>query len=110
MRRARGSVSQCGYNTAIDIALAGKPAIVVPHRDDDGEQHARASRLRALGIVACVEDPEDVTGLADALGRLGSFAPPASSFACDGARHSVHHLRALYERQRAASEATRPVA
>jgi predicted glycosyltransferase len=110
IRRARGSVSPCGYNTAVDIAMAGKPAIVVPHRDEDGEQHARASRLQALGLVDCIDDPDDVEGLADALGRLDSFAPPASSFACDGTRRSVQHLRTLYERQRAASEPTRSVA
>jgi predicted glycosyltransferase len=105
MRRARGSVSQCGYNTAVDIAMAGKPAIVVPYRgsggDEDGEQHARATRLRELGMVDCVDDSEDVAGLADALHRLDSFAPSRSSLACDGARDSAIRLRALYEQQRA---------
>jgi predicted glycosyltransferase len=103
MRHARGSVSQCGYNTAVDIAMAGKPAIVVPHRDEDGEQHARASRLRELGMVDCVDDPQDVAGLADALHRLDSFAPSRSSLACDGARDSAIRLRAMYEQQRATS-------
>jgi hypothetical protein len=31
MRRARASLSQCGYNTALDLVVAGVPALVVPY-------------------------------------------------------------------------------
>lgn len=46
------SVSQCGYNTSIDLLRAGVPAVVVPY--DDGretEQRDRAQRLASLGVV-----------------------------------------------------------
>src|SRR5205085_973662 len=36
MRRSAASVSQCGYNTALDILRAGVPALVIPF-DDGGE-------------------------------------------------------------------------
>lgn len=46
------SVSQCGYNTSVDLLRAGVPAVVVPY--DGGretEQRARAGRLESLGVV-----------------------------------------------------------
>ena len=46
------SVSQCGYNTALDIVRAGVPALVVPYDlDGETEQSLRASRLAQRGIV-----------------------------------------------------------
>ena len=50
------SVSQCGYNTAIELVASGVPAIVVPFalgRED--EQRNRAHRLAARGILQVVE-------------------------------------------------------
>ncbi len=46
------SVSQCGYNTALDIIRAGVPALVVPYDvDGETEQATRASRLSQRGVV-----------------------------------------------------------
>ncbi len=47
------SVSQCGYNTSIDLLRAGVPSVVVPY--DEGretEQWERAKRLESLGVVS----------------------------------------------------------
>ena len=52
MVRASVSVSQCGYNTALDVLRAGVPALVVPY--DEGretEQTERARRLADLGAL-----------------------------------------------------------
>lgn len=46
------SVSQCGYNTSLDLLLAGTPAVVVPYgAPGEDEQPERARRLAALGLV-----------------------------------------------------------
>jgi predicted glycosyltransferase len=49
---AECSISQFGYNTALDLVAAGTPAVVVPY--DEGkevEQTIRATRFAALGLV-----------------------------------------------------------
>lgn len=52
MAESAVSVSQCGYNTSIDLLRAGVPAIVVPYdQDRETEQWARACRLESLGLV-----------------------------------------------------------
>ncbi|MHB1930779.1 MAG: glycosyltransferase family protein, partial [Acidimicrobiales bacterium] len=52
MVRASVSVSQCGYNTALDVLRSGVAALVVPY--DGGretEQAGRAQRLAHLGAL-----------------------------------------------------------
>ncbi len=75
------SVSQCGYNTSIDLLRAGVPAVVVPY-DEDGEteQWARARRLEALGVVGLLPAGRlSQKALADAvLGALTSTASPVT--------------------------------
>lgn len=52
MASASVSVSQCGYNTALDILRAGVPALVVPYDvDGETEQALRANRLAQRGVV-----------------------------------------------------------
>lgn len=46
------SVSQCGYNTALDVLRAGVPALVVPFdAGGETEQAERARRLAATGAL-----------------------------------------------------------
>jgi predicted glycosyltransferase len=48
MRVARASVSQCGYNTALDLVVSEVPALVVPYETrTENEQSQRAERLVA---------------------------------------------------------------
>ena len=61
MAASRLSISQCGYNTALDIVRAGVPALVVPFADGgETEQTDRARRLEALGALRVLpaEPPE----------------------------------------------------
>lgn len=52
LARARASVSQCGYNTAMDILTSRVPAVVVPFAaEGETEQTHRAGRLAARGLV-----------------------------------------------------------
>src|SRR5207249_2416665 len=59
---AAASVSQCGYNTALDIVRARVPALVVPCSElGKDEQWVRARRLERLGAVRVLE-PERLDG------------------------------------------------
>ena len=76
------SVSQCGYNTALELVRAGVPALVVPYATaEEDEQRRRARRLARLGAVR-VLDPAllDPRALARELELLLEFEPaPAAA-------------------------------
>jgi predicted glycosyltransferase len=69
-------VSQCGYNSALEIAQSGIPTLFVPFaRGQESEQTIRAERFKALGLCDWVaEDGLDGPALAD---RLFAVAPHA---------------------------------
>ena len=94
MRRARASISQCGYNTALDLVVAAVPALVVPYETDtENEQSVRAARLAGLGAVQCLPSAETTpAGLAAAIERLLHFVPRPAALALDGAQRSADHL------------------
>ena len=53
------SVSQFGYNTAIDLLIAGCPAVVVPYAEDgETEQTQRARCFAELDLVVPIEEAE----------------------------------------------------
>ena len=52
LSRAAASISQCGYNTALDLLRTRVPALVVPYAtSEEDEQTRRARRLEALGAL-----------------------------------------------------------
>ncbi|RVT53511.1 glycosyltransferase family protein [Rubrivivax albus] len=96
MRLARASLSQCGYNTAMDLLAAGVPALVAPYETaTENEQRQRAARLAALGALQCLP-PGDTTptALARALQALWHFTPQPAALNLDGARRSADWLAA----------------
>jgi len=77
LKRAAASISQCGYNTALDVVRARVPALVVPYATpEEDEQTRRAERLQALGLVK-VSDHVDPA--------LLHHEPAAASLDLDGA-------------------------
>jgi len=97
MRAARASISQCGYNTALDLVVSQVPALVVPYGTGaENEQRQRAAKLAALGAVQCL-DAEALDGprLAAALGELLRFQPRPAALALNGARRSAELLAQL---------------
>ncbi|MEP3049609.1 MAG: glycosyltransferase [Roseibium sp.] len=61
LKRARLSISQAGYNTALDILMAGVPAVFVPFAQaNETEQSQRADALAAHGR-AIVTSETDLT-------------------------------------------------
>jgi predicted glycosyltransferase len=97
MRRAAGSISQCGYNTALDVIVAGVPALMLPYAaKGETEQTDRAQRLAALGAVRCAAladlTPET---LAAAIESLPRFEPTPAAISLDGAERSAQLIAAL---------------
>lgn len=97
MRMARASISQCGYNTALDLVVAKVPALVVPYETaTENEQRARAERLASMGAMLCMAPHQlDPTSMGRAIEALGRFEPRAAALRLDGATCSAHHLSAL---------------
>jgi predicted glycosyltransferase len=105
MRRARASISQCGYNTALDIIVAQVPALVLPYATaTENEQSERATRLAALGALqqmdAATLGPQM---LARAIESLLVFTPRAAALGLDGAANSAQWLQHLHQHSAAAA-------
>jgi predicted glycosyltransferase len=93
MRRAAVSISQCGYNTALDIVRAAVPALVVPFEENgDSEQTVRAHRLADLGVVRVIHASDGAGALADAIDGLRGFRPAATSLDLNGGERSTDIL------------------
>jgi predicted glycosyltransferase len=101
MRTARASLSQCGYNTALDLVVSGVPALVVPYKTStENEQGQRAERLAALGAMLQFDaDALRPDSLAEAIERLLDFTPRPAALALDGAERSASHLAEMHARQ-----------
>jgi predicted glycosyltransferase len=97
MRRSAASVSQCGYNTALDILRAGVPALVVPFAEGgEDEQLKRARRLERLGALRVAEQHElDASRFAHELRGLLTFRPRPSALDMQGARNSSRVVESL---------------
>lgn len=98
LHAARASVSQCGYNTALDILRARVPALVVPFAErGEDEQTRRARRLERLGAVR-VLDPADLRPqvLADEIRALLRFWPRHVQLDMRGAPSTVRILDELH--------------
>ncbi|NOT54103.1 MAG: glycosyl transferase [Deltaproteobacteria bacterium] len=101
MRGATASISQCGYNTALDILRADVPALVVPFAEGgEDEQMNRARRLEKLGALR-VLDPQhlDALTLAEEIRALPRFTPQAVTLDLDGAQHTAHLVEELVQAQ-----------
>lgn len=94
---ARASVSQCGYNTALELLRARVPALVVPYAEDgEDEQRSRAERLERLQAVRTL-DPAALDGrrLAAELLTLPSFRPRRVDLSLEGASETARLVAEL---------------
>jgi predicted glycosyltransferase len=97
MARSAVTVSQCGYNTTMDILRAHVPAVVVPFAEGgEDEQRQRAERLDDLGVLRCLS-PEnlDATTLADAVIAAATTTPTRVTLDLDGRRTSARIIAEL---------------
>jgi predicted glycosyltransferase len=97
MRTAAASVSQCGYNTTLDILQSGVSALVVPFGDGgENEQMQRAERLERIGAVRVLDQLElNARRLADEIRQSLNFKPQASIIDLNGVNHSVRILEKM---------------
>ena len=92
--RAAASVSQCGYNTALELMQARVPALVVPYAtEEEDEQRRRARRLARLGALRVLA-PERLSpaALAGAIRSLAGFTPAPAALDLGGARATADLL------------------
>ena len=91
MAGATASVSQCGYNTALDIIRARVPSLVVPF--DGGretEQAERALRLAEVGVVRVLSmDQLSIAGVVEAIDGLLARTPPTVALDLNGAENTA---------------------
>lgn len=94
MRAAAASLSQCGYNTALDILQSGTAALVVPFAEgSEDEQTKRAERLERLGAIRVLRPTRlSASRLATELRGLLGFKPRPHHLNLNGAQHSVRIL------------------
>ena len=108
---AGSSVSQCGYNTALDLLVSRVPALVVPFSEPgEDEQTRRARRLERLGAVRMLE-PARLTpdALAGEIRLLHDFRPAPIKLDLGGAGETARLLSALVrDRSRAAAAKQEP--
>ena len=89
LQAAAGSLSQCAYNTALEILRADVPALVVPYAPPgEDEQTRRARALERRGALR-VHDGGDLRA---ALRALRDFTPAATTLGLDGARRTAELL------------------
>lgn len=95
LQRAAISVSQCGYNTALDVVTTGTPALVVPFGDgQENEQQRRAERLAARGLLRWLPASSgDGRRLAAAIRDMRTFVPAAVGLQVNGAERTARILR-----------------
>lgn len=91
------SVSQCGYNTAMDILRSGVASVVVPFADNgDDEQMKRARRLEKMGVLQVLEKNElNPQCLAEAMKNAFDFKPKSSSLDLQGGENSAQIVENL---------------
>jgi predicted glycosyltransferase len=97
LRSSAASISQCGYNTAMDIVRSRVPALVVPfsgNRQD--EQMNRARRLERLGALRVLEpDRLDAQTLAAEMEALLQFQPSPIQLDMNGVENTAQVLKDL---------------
>jgi predicted glycosyltransferase len=109
---AAASVSQCGYNTTLDLVRSGVPALVVPFAEgSEDEQCNRAARLERLGAVRVLPaDRADGPALAAAIKQLLAFRPEPVALDLDGAKNTALTVANVVARADApAPDPARPV-
>jgi predicted glycosyltransferase len=92
---ASASISQCGYNTAMDILSSGVPALAVPYSESlQDEQINRARRLEGLGLLRVLESTRlNGETLATEIIQLMSFRPNPVGLNLAGAANTVRLVR-----------------
>ena len=88
LAEARASISQAGYNTALEVVASGVPALLVPYATpEEDEQSRRARRLERLGAVH-VATVERLAAALREIGGCSSSRPRPATVDLGGARRT----------------------
>jgi predicted glycosyltransferase len=103
---ARVSISQAGYNTALDVATSGARAVLVPFAEEgQTEQAMRAERLAAHDLAIVVDErnlgPATLAKAVDEAGTRRHWG--RWDFASDGARRTAEIVLELLDNVRRAT-------
>ncbi len=102
MQKSALSLSQCGYNTTMDILNARIPACVVPFTQGrENEQMLRALKLEKLGIVKLI-DPNTFNGalLSETIRNRLNEPFPTVHLNLEGVKNTVAAVENLLEKHR----------
>jgi predicted glycosyltransferase len=101
LRNASASISQCGYNTAMDILRTRVPALVVPFSGDkQDEQMNRARRLERLGALRILKSERlGAKTLAAEIETLLHFQPSAIKLDMNGVKNTAQVLNELVQQK-----------
>ncbi len=96
---AEVSISQCGYNTAIEILCTGIPALVIPYyNEQNSEQVIRAVQLERLSLVKHLSSVGiSAEILAAAIRETFAFQPAQVDVELNGAENTRVLLNALLQ-------------
>jgi predicted glycosyltransferase len=102
MQNSVASVSQCGYNTALDILRAGVPSLVVPFSEgEEDEQLKRARRLERLAALRVLEQHEmNAARFAEEVRALLNFSPQKLHLDLNGAQTTARIVETLASSRR----------
>jgi predicted glycosyltransferase len=91
------SVSQCGYNTVMDLLKSGISALVVPFaQGQEDEQSNRADRLSKLGLLQTINlDNLTVEQFITEIENLLAFVPNNATLDLAGAARSVELIEEM---------------
>ena len=99
--RNQFSISQCGYNTAMELMQSGIKALVVPFQTPmEDEQMSRAKKLQRAGAVSLLE-PQQLNreSLADAMLDLQDRPQIMHQLDTNGAENTLKTILMLRNRQ-----------
>ncbi|MEQ1881126.1 MAG: glycosyltransferase [Burkholderiales bacterium] len=91
------SLSQCGYNTALEIVQSGVRALVVPYAEGrEDEQMNRARRLETLGVIRIL-DPAGISAarLAAEMSMTTNGPSPQLALDMSGAANTSRILKQM---------------
>src|SRR5689334_15657657 len=103
LRTATASISQCGYNTAMDILRSHVPALVVPFSGErQDEQMNRARRLERLRALRVLEPPRlNAETMAREIESLLQFRPEVPHLDMNGVENTAQLLNDLVRQRQA---------
>ena len=95
--QATASISQCGYNTTLELLRSGIPALVVPFEQvKETEQMNRAQKLTHMGALRMLREQEmTAQRLADEIRAVLSFRPKRPNLNFQGAVNSLRIIDEL---------------